>query len=197
MAFMAPVGLAATAGGGILGAIGSVMGGQAQAQQYQYRAGVAQVNQQIALQNEGYQVHAGETRALESGLATRQRIGAITAGQGASNLSLNRGSAPLVRTSQAEIGSMEQGIIRENAGRAAYGEAVKATGYGAEATLDTMAARTSRTAGDIGAVSSILGGAASVSSKWLQGTSGGLFGGGSNTLTGGMGLGGNATGGLY
>ena len=180
MAFMAPLGIGATAGGGILGALGSIMGGQAQAQQYQYKAGIAQVNQQIALQNEGYQIQAGETRALESGLATRQRMGAITAGQGASNLSLNRGSAPLVRSSQAEIGSMEQGIIRQNAGRAAYGEAVKATGFGAEAGLDTMAAATSRTAGDIGGISSILGGAASVSSKWTQGKMAGL------DMTGGL-----------
>ena len=176
MAFAAPIAIAGSLLGGAVGAAGAYAQGQSQAGMYNYRAGVARMNQQIALQNEAYQARAGETRALESGMATRYRLGQITASEGASNLSVNRGSAPLVRAGQGEIGRFEQGIIRENAGRAAYGEAVKATGFGAEATLDTMAAETSNTAGTVGAMSSILGGAASVSSKWMQGTSGGLFG---------------------
>ena len=168
MAFAAPVALAGTALGGLIGAGGSLMQGQAQAGMYGYRAGVARLNQQIALQNAGYQTAAGETKAFQSGQATRFRMGAITAAQGASGLDINRGSAPLIRAGQQEIGLQEQTILRRNAQRLAYGQEVEASTYGAEAGADVAAGGAAKTAGAIGAVSSLISGATGVSSKWMQ-----------------------------
>jgi hypothetical protein len=48
--------------------------------------------------------------------------------------------------------------------------------YTSQAQLDTLAGRNARTSGMIGAASSILGGASSVSSEWLRGQSLGLWG---------------------
>jgi hypothetical protein len=58
-----------------------------------------------------------------------------------------------------------------------------------QATLDIAAGKNAAAAGDINAVSSILGTAGSVSSKWLQGNQVGLWGVSGNA-------GGNAGGGL-
>ena|SRR5882757_386847 len=172
---IAGIGMGASAAGSILGAFGAEQGGQAQSQMYQYQAAIAQMNSKIAKQNADYTRAVGEVQAQQSGMKTRAQVGQTVATQGASGLDVNKGSNVAVRQSETEIGQYEQTVIRSNAAKKAYGYEVEAASDTAQANLDTMAASQAEKAGDIGALSSLLGGASSVSSKWLQGRQIGLF----------------------
>ena len=163
---------------------------------YNYKAGIAQLNQKIALQNATWAESAGDVSAEEKGLQGAQEVGQTKATQAASNLDVNSGTAQAVRDTQTRVSAFDQDIIRFNAAKTAYGYQAKAAGDVAEANLDTAAAQTAKQAGWLGAAGSILGGVSNVSSKWLQGQNIGIFGGGS--APGGSSMG-NATmlGGLY
>lgn len=163
---MAVTGMAATAGGAVVGALGSEAKGQSEAQMYNYQAGVAKVNAQIAKQDANYTLAAGGVQQEQAGMRERAVIGETRAGFGASNIA--GGSKNAVIKSEIEVGQQNQGIIAANAAKRAYGYEVSAAGDIATAGADQFAAKTSKTAGDISAVSSILGGVGSVSSKWLQ-----------------------------
>lgn len=173
---MMVVGMGASAGGAITGAIGSEYQGAAQSNMYGYQAGVAQINKQIAMQNADYERRVGEVKAQESGMKTGAVIAQTKTIQGASNLDVNRGSAADVRESEHAIGRQDQDIIRSNAARLAYGKEVEATQFESQSELYKMAQKTSKTAGHLGAISSILGGVSSVASKWTQAKSAGAFG---------------------
>lgn len=177
-------GMAAGGAGSIVNAIGQVFSGQSQGNMYAYQAGVATMNKNIALQNADYARIAGEVSAQESGMKTRAVVGEQKAMQGRSGLDVNRGSLVQVRTSQLEVGAEDEAIIRSNAARKAYGYDVEAAQSEAQSRLYTAASSGAKTAGWIGAAGSILGGASSVSSKWLDyqknfgNTGGGSSGGG-------------------
>lgn len=175
---LAGVGAGASAAGGILGAFGSLYQGQAQSNLYNYQAGVAQINANLAKQDANYATEAGEVSAEEAGMRGRQEIGAIRSGIAAGNIDTGSGSASRVISSQTGITQMNEGVIRADAAKRAYGFNVKGAMDIAQAGVDTTAAATSLTAGDIGAASSIIGAAGSVSSKWLQ--AGQYFGSGNS-----------------
>lgn len=158
--------LGATAAGGILGAIGSTTSGDAQQQMYQYQAGVARMNAQLAKQDANYSLAAGEVEAEQSGMRTRAEIGATRAGFGAGNVA--GGSTNRVIQSETEIGQQNQGIIRANAAKRAYGFNVSSAADTAQAGAFTTAGQYAQEGGELGATQSIIGAAGSVSSKWLQ-----------------------------
>lgn len=182
MAFVAPAALALTSMGGTalgagIAAGSAILGGYNQANLYNYQAGVAKLNSQVNLQNAAFEQTQGGVKALQSGERTAYRVGEIQAGQGASNLDVNRGSAPGIVASQRFIGQQDQNIIRTNAARNAYGYEVKSAEDEAQASAYESAASTSKGAGFIKAATSLLGGATSVADKWLQ--FGSAFGSGS------------------
>ena len=172
---MAMVGMGATALGGITGAVGSIFSGQAQSNMYTYQAGIAQMNAQIAKQNASYALAAGEVSAQQQGMKTRAEIGQTKATQGAGGLQVGSGSNVQVQKSEKEIGDENAALTRANAARQAYGFQVEAVQDTAQSQLDLMAAENAKTAGTIGAFSSLLGGGASVSSKWLEGSKQGFW----------------------
>lgn len=167
-ATIAMVGMGASAAQGIVGAFGSIFSGNAQANMYQYQAGVARINETIARQNAAWERQAGEAQALEEGLKGRQVSGRIVTAQSGSGFDVRSGTNVKVQQSQSEINQYDQNVIRANAAHRAYSYEVEAVGKEAEARADEYASSYARTAGYIGAVSSILGGASSVSSKYLQ-----------------------------
>lgn len=173
---VAGLGIASSIGGGLLGAFSSMQQGRAQSRMYQYQAGVASANQQIARQNADYERRVGDVQAQQSGLKTRSEIGSAKAIQAGSGLDINSGSAAQVRESMTQIGKQNADVIRANTARRAYGYEMKGMEQEAQGTLYRSASSNARSAGKIGAISSILGGATSVSSKWLQGRSVGLWG---------------------
>jgi hypothetical protein len=172
------IAIGGTAAGGIISAMGNLFGGESSAAAYRYQAGVAAINKKINLENADYERYVGEVEAQRSGLGTAQRIAAIKAGKGASGIDVGSGSAADIIDSQHAVGLRDQSVIRANAARKAYGFEVRASGNEAETNLLKMAASRAEIAGKIGALSSLVGGATSVASKWLMGSQMGLFGSG-------------------
>src|SRR5262252_10255297 len=162
------IGLGSSIAGGITGAIGSVTQGNANAAMYNYQANLALVNAQIAKQNAAYELALGETQAQMSGMKTRAVISQTRATQGAGGLDVNSGTNVKVRESELQVGQFDEAMIRNNASRRAYGQEIQAFEDTAQSQLDQYAASNAKTAGEIGAASSILGGVGSFASKWTQ-----------------------------
>lgn len=172
---MAGVGMGATAAGGILSAFGAYGKGQADSNMYTYQSGVAQVNKQINLQNADYARKTGEVEAQASGMKTRQQLGGIVAAQSGGGLAIGKGSNQQVVDSQESIGEYDQSIIRSNAAKKAYGFDVEASKDEAQSQMDLMAAKQSRGAGRLGAITSLLGATTSVAGKWADASRVGIF----------------------
>lgn len=177
----AAIGTAASVAGGAVATGGALAKGAADRNQYQYQAGVALLNQNIAKQNAAYTRDVGENAAFISGRKTQSTIAQQKVTQAAGGLDVNSGTNLDVRKSTAMVGSIDQATIRANYAKKAYGYEVEAATKGAEATGDVIAGDQAGKAGNINAASSILGTAASVSSKWLQGSS--VFGGATSGVT--------------
>lgn len=177
----AGIGTAASIAGGAIGTAGALGKGAADRNQYQYQAGVALLNQNIAKQNAAYTRDVGENAAFISGRKTQGIIGQQKVTQAAGGLDVNSGTNLDVRKSTADLGQIDQTTIRQNYAKKAYGYEVEATTKGAEATGDVIAGDQASKAGNINAAASILGTASSVSSKWLQGSS--VFGGNTSGIT--------------
>lgn len=177
MAFAAAlpaIGLMSTALGAGVSAMGAIQGAQSQAAMYQYQSGVAALNEKIAKQNADYAVHVGEMEAQRAGMATRAKVGETLAAQGAGGLAVGSGSQGRVVDSELQLGQFDEATIRNKALRTAYGYEVEATKYGAEVQMDQAAASGAKAGGYLSAFGSLLGGAAGVSSKWMQATQAGV-----------------------
>lgn len=172
---LATASLVGSAVGGLTSAFGSLFGGAGQQAAYNYKAQVALNNKKIAEQNARYALQAGENEALISGMKTRAQLGTTLARQGASGLDVNSGSAVDVRESEAEIGSFNQMMIRANAARTSYGYKTQAMNFQAEAVSDKMAGENAMTAGEIGGLSSLIGGGTAVADKWYKFTEAGAL----------------------
>lgn len=170
------ISLGATAAGGGISALSSIMGGKAKSASYKYQAGLAAINSQIAKQNADYERNVGEVEAQQSGLRTKAEIGATRAIEGASGLDVNSGSAARVQSSEREIGWNNQQIIRANSARRAYGYEVEAMNETAQGQLYKRAASQAKTAGILGAGATLLSTAGSVAGKWSQASTAGVFG---------------------
>lgn len=169
------VGLGATLAGGLLSAVGNTQQGTAEQQMYNYRAGVARINADIDRQNAAWSRTKGEVEATQYGLKASQQRGAIKVAQAASGLDVNSGSNKDVQDSQEKLKNMDLSTIRSNAAKVAYDYETKAVMDENQSNLDIMAGKNAKKAGDIKAFSSILGTVGTVSSKWQQGSSTGLW----------------------
>lgn len=152
--------------GGITGAIGAEKSASAQSTALMYQSQVAANNAQIAQQQANLTTASGAQQAATEGLKTRAQVGQIKAAQGASNIDVGTGSAVDVRSSAAELGELNALTIRSNAARQAYGYETNAASYKAESALDVYGAGQAKEAGNVGAITSILGGASSAGSQY-------------------------------
>ena len=168
-------GIGSTIAGSLLGAGGAAAQGSANSQMYAYQAGLANLNQQIAAQNQTFATQAGDQQALREGLKQGQRMGAIKAGQAASGFDIRSGSNAQVQASQANLDAIDIATIRSNAAKVAYGYQETGATAGMQSQLYTQAAGNAAQAGGINAAASILGGATSVSNMWLQGNQTGMW----------------------
>lgn len=160
--------LAAAAGSAVIGAYGSIQAGNAAATAANYQAGVARNNRVIAQQNAEYSAAAGMGQSQRADAKTRAVGGAIEAAQGASGIDTGVGSPAEVRESAREIGRLDAETIMANAMQQSRAYGAQATNFGAQAQLDKMQGAQARTAGYIGAASSLVGGSSSFSDKWLR-----------------------------
>lgn len=163
---LAGIGGAASLAGGVLGAIGAEREASARAAELNYQAAIADNNKQVAQRNAGLKMAEGEQEAFNTGMRTRQKLGAIKAGQAASGIRTDVGSAVDVQASEAEIGKLDALTVRSNAARAAYNYDVDAGNFGAQAEANRVGAKNAKASGHIAAISSLLGGAASAAGKF-------------------------------
>ncbi|MDR3572259.1 MAG: hypothetical protein P4L50_00220 [Anaerolineaceae bacterium] len=171
---IAGLGAGATAGGSLLSAGGSIASGFANSSMFNYQASIARLNQQIDSQNAEFATQTGEQQALQFGLKARAQMGQIKASEASSGFDVRTGSNAQVQASQRGLNLLDADVIRSNAAKTAYNYETQGTVAGAQADLYTMAGSNALTAGFVGAGTSILGGAASVSNEWLKGQMVGL-----------------------
>lgn len=181
MGFVAPVTAVAApylaAGSIATGVVGSVMKGEAQAASADYMAQVARNNQIIAQQNTKLALEQGQVKEEAEREQTGAQIGRMRAAFGANGVDPNSGSALEVRSSAAELGELNADTIRYNAHLQAWNDMTQAQSYGAQGQLYSSQE-------GFDAMNSILGGASTVSNKWLQWQMYGDGGFGSNTGSG-------------
>lgn len=172
----ASIGIAAKTAGAGLGVVGAIGGGYSKANQFGYQAGMARLKEQIDKQNANYARTTGDVQSRQFGLKAGQQLGKMKAAQGTSGLDVNFGSSAGVRSSQLAAAQTDEATIQSNAARKAYGFDIEAAVDRANAKNFDRAASSAITGGYLGATGSLLGGVASVSDKWLQATSQGIFG---------------------
>jgi hypothetical protein len=137
------------------------MQGYSSYQSAQYNAAVARNNQTIAKQNAGIALEQGNAAEENQRLKTGAMVANADVQQAASGINPNTGSPLNVRSSAAEMGELDALTIRYNAQMKARDYMQQAGNYGAQASLDQSLAGWS-------VANSILGGASSVSDKWLK-----------------------------
>lgn len=182
---MGAVGIGTSLLGSLFGASGAMQSGAAQSGEFMYKAGLAQMNAQIAEQNSNYSIAKGEQEAGIYGMQARQKAGQIKADQGAGGLDVNSGSNLAVQQSQHTVSQMDLNTIRTNAAKVAYDYRVQAEEFRSEAAMDMIGAMNSRSAARTNAMASLIGGASSVADKWLKGNEVGLWGSGDLMKSGG------------
>lgn len=171
------LGMGLTGGGSLLSAGGAIAGGFANAGMYNYQAAVAQLRKQIADQNAEFSIQTGEQQAVKTGLAQGQRLGQIKVAQAAGGFDVNSGSNKQVRDSQRMLDQMDLNQIRSDAARRAYGYQIEGAMDEAQAGAYKAAASQSITSGIVSGFGSVLGGASSVASQWMQASKVGLWSG--------------------
>ena len=134
--------LAVGAIGAGVSAYGQVEQGQATAEAANYQAQVARNNELIANQNAAYSIQAGQAKAAATSLQGAQTMGKIKAGQAASGIDVNTGSAVGVQTSEREVSKLDTATVLNNAELEAYGYRTQAAGYGAQAGLENVGSTT-------------------------------------------------------
>ena len=164
---IAAISIASGAASGVLGAFGADKKADAEQKMYAYKAQVAKNNAIIAERNADAARESGAVKGQISDLRTKSLIANQLVAQAASGLDVNSGTNVNVRESTHDVGRLDTLTIIANAGKEAVGYLAQASGFEAEAQLDTMAGNNARTAGDINIASSLLGGATSVSDKYL------------------------------
>lgn len=163
-------------GGTGLSLFGDAFKGIASSNMYKYQGGIARMKENIANQNADYAIYAGDREAQRYGMKAAHQFGKIVTAQAASNIDVNRGSNVRVQEGQRAITRMDIDQIGQNAARKAYGHKIEAASESAKAKAYDMAADNALMAGGINMGSTLLTGATSVHSRWLQARQLGIYG---------------------
>lgn len=193
-ATMGAISIGSTLLSGALGGAGAAFSSGASADAFNFKAGIATLNSQINKQNAAWALNSGAIKAANYGLKAGQEIGDTKVKQAASGFDVNSGSTVAVRDTQTDVAKYDQDTIRADAAHTAYGYETKAAADSMEASLDTGSASNAKKAGTLGILSSVIGTASSVASKWTQGKTIGMWSGGDKGPIGTFDNGGNTGG---
>jgi hypothetical protein len=160
------IALISTVASGVMGVVGSIQQGQAQAAQADYTAQVARNNAQIAQQNAEYAAQAGEASAQAQDMKARAALSSMRAAQSASGLSLDSPSLQDIYGGSEQVFALDRANIVQNAALRARSYQTQGASYEAEAGLQERRGSDVRTAGYMGAAGSLLSGASSFAAKW-------------------------------
>lgn len=176
---MDPISLAFTAVSGVMGMMGSMQQGEAQAQAASYQAQVQRNNEIVARNNAAYSAQAGAVRAQAQDFKNRAVLGSIEATQGASGIDLGSDTSEDVRRSARQVARLDTETLYNNALLTANQSLTQASNFAAEAGLSDFEASNARRAGMMKGFGSLIGGASSFASKWSKFQNVGLSGYGS------------------
>lgn len=165
---MRSLSMIASGAGAVVGAMGALDSAEANAGAAAYQAGVARNNQILMDQNAAYALQAGRVAEQNQRQRTKSTIGAQRAQMAANGVALDSGSPLRLQTDTAALGELDALTVRNNALRQAINYRQQGADFGANAGFLDDRAEHSRTAGNIGAIGSIVGGASAVSDKWLR-----------------------------
>lgn len=191
-ATMGAISIGSTLLSGALGGAGASFSAGASADAFNFKAGIAKLNSDINKQNASWAINQGAIKASNYGLRAGQEIADTKVVQAASGLDVNSGSKEAVRDTQQTVAKYDQGLIRSDAAHTAHGYEVKAAADSMEAELDRTSASNAGKAGKLGILSSIIGTASSVASKWTQGNTLGMWSGSGSSSSGANSLGGSS-----
>ena len=164
-----------------LNAVGDVISGIGQANQYNYQAQVAANNAVIQKANSDAAITSGSSEESIAKLKAGETTASQTAAQAANGIDVGVGSPVAVRQSGQNIGALDAALIHFNAARASQSALNAAATDTANSAAYKMAAGNAITGGVSKALDSIISGATSVSSKYSQYQLSGAMG--SNTDT--------------
>jgi hypothetical protein len=167
--------------------------GQAEAQQRSYQAAVARNNAVVANQMADAEIQAGTRAAEMKSLDTARRVAGVKAGQAASGIDVNTGSAVDVQVSERELGVLDADTALTNAQTRAYGYRSRAANELASASLYDKAGQDAQTGSYLSAGGTLLSRASSLPYKDIFGGSGGSKTDNSFVVGGSAGNGGMAT----
>lgn len=167
------VALAMMAVSAVMGAASKQQAADATKKAETYKAAVARNNEIVAEQNAKYAEQKGQAGEEVKRQKTAQMIGQERAHMGASGLTVESESGVRLYGDTAQMGEIDALTIRNNSAREAYGWRSQGVNYEAEARLDEMRAKQAEEAGNLGVMSSLMGGASQVSDKWSQFSSAG------------------------
>ncbi len=168
--------LASGVAGAGLSAYGTYESGQASGREADYRAAIARNNAQIAEQRAQSAEKAGLVRSQNQSLKGAAQLARVKAGQAASGVDVNTGSAVDVQASEREANVLDAETVLHNANLEAYGYRTQGKNYEAQANLDEAQGEQSRWAGTVGAAGSLLSNASSLGLKWSGGQGGQVTG---------------------
>ena len=134
--------------GAATAAVGAVSQGQAAGQAADYNAQVAQQNAVIAQQQ-------GDAAAQAQSRDAQRKIGSMIASYGASGVQADAGSPLDVLADSVRMATLDNLTTK-------YNYALKAQGFGNQATLDTMNAETSRTSGLLNGAAALMKGGTAI-----------------------------------
>ena len=155
-----------------LGAISQARGQRqaaaAKAAEYEYQAKVDDNNRKVAL----WKAQDAQDRGAREEASLRIKVAQLKGRQksvlAASGVEIGDGSALDILGDTAALGELDALTIRSNAEREAYEQKVNASNLAANASMKRMGAGNALIAGRIGAMTSLLSGASSISSKWAN-----------------------------
>lgn len=163
---LAVASMAAGGASGLMGALGAKTSADATADSYNYKAVVASNNAIIAQRNAEAATAAGGVAAQSNDLKTKNLVGTQLVTQASNGLDVGSGTNVNVRQSAQDLGHLDTLTILNNAAKNSAGFKAQGMNFTAEAGLDRASAENAKTAGDIGVMTSLLGGASSISDKW-------------------------------
>lgn len=149
-----------------LSAIGTVMGGIAQSNAASYQSQIAANNAQIATNNATAATAAGEIQAETESKKGAAQIGEIKAGQAASGIDVNTGSAVDVQAGQRMTNVTDAENVEHNALLTAYGYTTQGANFQAQSEADQAAADAAPIGAGLSAAGTLLGDASGVGPKW-------------------------------
>lgn len=143
-----------------LSAFGQIAQGNAQQAAANYNAQVSEMNAKIADQQAKDAIERGKQEEQHKRMATAQLEGKQKAAMAATGLDLSFGSPLDTLVDTAELGEKDALTIRTNTYREAYSHNVQAANLRNQASLQRMEGSAAKKAGIIGAVGTVLSGAA-------------------------------------